>query len=196
MRQAVSKLLVFTAHFAVSDSPSTVPACLSNIPVEVSTEQCRGVTGDLITKFQISPTAGLSDHLLLAVLALLWVEVSEHGRHLSQYFNLFALYANLGLTEKTQLLKLNVPSLFISVSLDEGPGPPIKYQYAELGKLFQVVSSLVRCCDITSLAQSSIEGQSPLANPYIEPSLNNKYITTIQPPVNNLLFNRSDLHSC
>ena len=40
--------------------------------------------------------SGLSDHLLLAVLALLWVEVSEHGRHLSQYFNLFAIYANLG----------------------------------------------------------------------------------------------------
>ena len=140
--------------------------------------------------FQISPVSGLSDHLLLAVLALLWVEVSEHGRHLSQYFNLFALYANLGLSEKTQLLKLNVPSLFISVSLDEGPGPPIKYQYAELGKLFQVVSSLVRCCDISSLAQSSIEGQSALANPYIEPSLNNKCITTIQPPVSNLLFNR------
>ena len=38
----------------------------------------------------------MSDHLLLAVLALLWVEVSEHGRHLSQYFNLFAIYANLG----------------------------------------------------------------------------------------------------
>ena len=92
----------------------------------------------LILTVKISPVSGLSDHLLLAVLALLWVEVSEHGRHLSQYFNLFALYANLGLTEKTQLLKLNVPSLFISVSLDEGPGPPIKYQYAELGKLFQV----------------------------------------------------------
>ena len=45
---------------------------------------------------QICPVSGLSDHLLLAVLALLWVEVSEHGRHLSQYFNLFAIYANLG----------------------------------------------------------------------------------------------------
>ena len=44
VRQAVSKLLVFTAHFAVSDPPSTVPACLSNIPVEVSTEQCRQLT--------------------------------------------------------------------------------------------------------------------------------------------------------
>ena len=36
VRQAVSKLIVFTAHFAASDPPSPVPACLSNIPVEVS----------------------------------------------------------------------------------------------------------------------------------------------------------------
>ena len=35
VRQAVSKLIVFTAHFALSDSPSPVPACLSNIPIEV-----------------------------------------------------------------------------------------------------------------------------------------------------------------
>jgi hypothetical protein len=36
------------------------------------------------------------------------------------------------------LLKLNVASLLMSVALDDGPGPPIKYQYAELGKLYQV----------------------------------------------------------
>merc|ERR1712106_1295190 len=65
-------------------------------------------------------------------LALLWVEVSEHGRHLSQYFSLFAIYASLGVAEKTKLLKLNVASLLMSVALDDGPGPPIKYQYAEL----------------------------------------------------------------
>ena len=56
----------------------------------------------------------------------------------SQYFNLFALYANLGAVEKRQLLRLNLPSLLISVALDDGPGPPIKYQYAELAKLYQV----------------------------------------------------------
>ena len=95
--------------------------------------------------------SGLSDHLLLAVLALLWVEVSEHGRHLSQYFSLFAIYANLGSAEKTQLLKLNVPSLFISVSLDDGPGPPIKYQYAELGKLYQVYNTSWPLCPYLNL---------------------------------------------
>ena len=48
------------------------------------------------------------------------------------------MYASLGAAEKTQLLRLNVPATFIQVALDEGPGPPIKYQYAELSKLYQV----------------------------------------------------------
>lgn len=66
VRQAVSKLIVFTAHFGSGDPASAPPACLANIPLEPA------------------PDSGLSDHLLLAVLALLWVEVSEHGRHLTQ----------------------------------------------------------------------------------------------------------------
>ena len=45
------------------------------------------------------PKATLSDHLLLAVLQLLRKEVSEHGRHLQQYFHLFMMYANLGIDE-------------------------------------------------------------------------------------------------
>lgn len=73
----------------------------------------------------------------------------------------FAVVSSLpptGLAEKTQLLKLNVPATFMLVALDEGPGPPIKYQYAELGKLYTVVSQLVRCCDVSSRMQSSING--------------------------------------
>lgn len=66
---------------------------------------------------------------------------------------------HIGLAEKTQLLKLNVPATFMLVALDEGPGPPIKYQYAELGKLYTVVSQLVRCCDVSSRMQSSINGE-------------------------------------
>ena len=43
--------------------------------------------------------ATLSDHLLMAVLSLLKKEVAEHGRHLTQYFQLFLMYANLGVAE-------------------------------------------------------------------------------------------------
>lgn len=65
----------------------------------------------------------------------------------------------VGLAEKTQLLKLGVPATFMLVALDEGPGPPIKYQYAELGKLYTAVSQLVRCCDVSSRMQSSINSE-------------------------------------
>lgn len=59
--------------------------------------------------------------------------------------------------KRTQLLKINVPATFMLVALDEGPGPPIRYQYAELGKLYQVVSQLIRCCDTSSKMQSSVQ---------------------------------------
>jgi ubiquitin carboxyl-terminal hydrolase 9/24 len=105
VRTAFVRILVFVAHFSLNDGPSPVPTILQqpNQPVEA-----------------IGNT--LSDHLLQTVLSLLWLEVPEHGRHLSQYFSLFVMYASLGLSEKTQLLKLNVPSTFIQVALDEGPG--------------------------------------------------------------------------
>lgn len=78
----------------------------------------------------------------------------------SFYFLLTLCFFNhTGLAEKTQLLKLNVPATFMLVALDEGPGPPIKYQYAELGKLYTVVSQLVRCCDVSTRMQSSINGR-------------------------------------
>ncbi|KAM9486437.1 ubiquitin carboxyl-terminal hydrolase 9X isoform 7-T7 [Clarias gariepinus] len=153
VRGAFAKLIVFIAHFSLQDGPYPSPIASPG----PSSQGCDNLS--------------LSDHLLRAVLNLLRREVSEHGRHLQQYFNLFVMYANLGLAEKTQLLKLGVPATFMLVALDEGPGPPIKYQYAELGKLYTVVSQLVRCCDVTSRMQSSINGNPPLANPYGDPSL-------------------------
>ncbi|XP_073726699.1 ubiquitin carboxyl-terminal hydrolase 9X-like isoform X2 [Misgurnus anguillicaudatus] len=153
VRGAVAKLIVFIAHFSLQDGPCPVPVTSPGS----STQACESAT--------------LSDHLLRAVLNLLRREVSEHGRHLQQYFNLFVMYANLGLAEKTQLLKLGVPATFMLVALDEGPGPPIKYQYAELGKLYTVVSQLVRCCDVSSRMQSSINSNPPLPNPFGDSSL-------------------------
>uniref|UniRef100_A0A8C1LPE6 USP domain-containing protein n=1 Tax=Cyprinus carpio TaxID=7962 RepID=A0A8C1LPE6_CYPCA len=141
VRGAFAKLVVFIAHFSLQDGPCPAPVTSPGS----STQACDSVT--------------LSDHLLRSVLNLLRREVSEHGRHLQQYFNLFVMYANLGLAEKTQLLKLSVPATFMLVALDEGPGPPIKYQYAELGKLYAVVSQLVRCCDVSARMQSSINGE-------------------------------------
>jgi len=59
------------------------------------------------------------------------------------------------MVQKQQLLRLNVLELFMLVSLDDGTVPPIKYQYAELSKLYAVVSQLVRCCDVSEGCHSS-----------------------------------------
>uniref|UniRef100_A0A671PYM1 ubiquitinyl hydrolase 1 n=1 Tax=Sinocyclocheilus anshuiensis TaxID=1608454 RepID=A0A671PYM1_9TELE len=172
VRGAFAKLMVFIAHFSLQDGPCPSPVTSPGS----STQACDSVT--------------LSDHLLHSVLNLLRREVSEHGRHLQQYFNLFVMYANLGLAEKTQLLKLSVPATFMLVALDEGLGPPIKYQYAELGKLYAVVSQLVRCCDVSPRMQSSINGNPPLANPYGDPSLTAP-IMPLQQLVTEILFVRT-----
>ncbi|XP_066519025.1 ubiquitin carboxyl-terminal hydrolase 9X-like isoform X1 [Hoplias malabaricus] len=172
VRGAFSKLIVFIAHFSLQDGPCPAPVTSPGS----STQTCDNLT--------------LSDHLLRAVLNLLRREVSEHGRHLQQYFNLFVMYANLGLAEKTQLLKLSVPATFMLVALDEGPGPPIKYQYAELGKLYTVVSQLVRCCDVSSRMQSSINGNPALPNPYGDSNLTAP-IMPLQQLVAEILFVRT-----
>ncbi|XP_059944215.1 probable ubiquitin carboxyl-terminal hydrolase FAF-X isoform X5 [Mesoplodon densirostris] len=172
VRGAFAKLIVFIAHFSLQDGP-----CPSSFTSPgPSSQACDNLS--------------LSDHLLRAVLNLLRREVSEHGRHLQQYFNLFVMYANLGVAEKTQLLKLSVPATFMLVSLDEGPGPPIKYQYAELGKLYSVVSQLIRCCNVSSRMQSSISGNPPLPSPFGDPNLSQP-IMPIQQNVADILFVRT-----
>ncbi|KAG7259744.1 hypothetical protein CRUP_018837 [Coryphaenoides rupestris] len=172
VRGALAKLIVFIAHFSLQDGP------------------CPSPTASPGPAAQGCDNLSLSDHLLRAVLNLLRREVSEHGRHLQQYFNLFVMYANLGLAEKTQLLKLSVPGTFMLVALDEGPGPPIKYQYAELGKLYTVVSQLVRCCDVSTRMQSSINGNPPLANPYGDTNLTAP-VMPVQQLVAEILFVRT-----
>ncbi|XP_046903853.1 probable ubiquitin carboxyl-terminal hydrolase FAF-X isoform X1 [Hypomesus transpacificus] len=172
VRGAFAKLIVFIAHFSLQDGPCPPPSASSG------------------SSTQVCDNLGLSDHLLRAVLNLLRREVSEHGRHLQQYFNLFVMYANLGLAEKSQLLKLSVPATFMLVALDEGPGPPIKYQYAELGKLYTVVSQLLRCCDVSTRMQSSINGNPPLPNPYGDPSLTAP-VMPLQQLVAEILFVRT-----
>ncbi|XP_052519968.1 probable ubiquitin carboxyl-terminal hydrolase FAF-X [Budorcas taxicolor] len=172
VRGVFAKLIVFVAHFSLQDGP-----CPSSFTSPgPSSQACDNLS--------------LSDHLLRAVLNLLRREVSEHGRHLQQYFNLFVMYANLGMAEKTQLLKLSVPATFMLVSLDEGPGPPIKYQYAELGKLYSVVSQLIRCCNVSSRMQSSINGNPPLPNPFGDPNISQP-IMPIQQNVADILFVRT-----
>jgi ubiquitin carboxyl-terminal hydrolase 9/24 len=87
VRTVFVKLVVFFCHFAIGDDP---------LP---------GFEG-----------SNLCEQILIAVLALLKCEVSEHGKHLPHYFSLFSMYAGLGLQEKHQLLKVKNKNKKITLS--------------------------------------------------------------------------------
>lgn len=80
----------------------------------------------------------------------------------------------------------------MKVALDEGPGPPIKYQNAELGKLHQVVSILVRHSDVSSRCQSSIPNSSPLfPNAYLEANVSADQLVPLSKEATEYLFGRT-----
>lgn len=179
VRSAFAKIVVFLAHASSRDGPYT-PLCP---PISTNIDGAGLLSNP--------SAASLSDHLLGAVLSLVNKEVSEHGRHLAQYFGFFYMYACYGVAERLQLLRLNVLGTLMLVALDEGPGPPIKYQYADLSKLYQLVSLLVRCCDVSSKTHSCLPNAAPLANPHMGDQLCQEYLMPIQPQVAACLYNKS-----
>ncbi|XP_058466292.1 probable ubiquitin carboxyl-terminal hydrolase FAF isoform X2 [Malaya genurostris] len=161
IRSVFGKLVVFFCHCAANDEP------------------IQGYEG-----------SNLSEQILIAALSLLKGDVADFGKNLPQYFNLFSLYASLGVQEKLQLIRLNVPAIFIKVALDEGPGGQIKYQYPDLSKLHHVVSHLIRSCDISSRCQSSNSMVSVKPNIYIDPHITYDAMLPLSMECCEYLFNR------
>ncbi|XP_067634379.1 probable ubiquitin carboxyl-terminal hydrolase FAF isoform X3 [Eurosta solidaginis] len=162
VRAVFVKLVVFFCHFAIADEPLA------------------GYEG-----------SNLCEQILISVLDLLKCEAVDYGKHLPHYFSLFSMYVGLGIPEKLQLLKLNVPFIFMQVALDEGPGPSIKYQYPELSKLHQVVSNLIRCSDISDKCQNSNQNAQPLENPYKDSNIRREELIPLSPECADILFNRT-----
>lgn len=79
----------------------------------------------------------------------------------------------------------------MKVALDEGPGPPIKYQYPELNKLHQCVSILVRASDISSRCQSSSASIPVKPNIYVDPKVPHDQLLPLSPEAEELLLNRT-----
>ncbi|XP_058833231.1 probable ubiquitin carboxyl-terminal hydrolase FAF isoform X2 [Topomyia yanbarensis] len=161
IRSVFGKLVVFFCHCAANDEP------------------IQGYEG-----------SNLCEQVLIAVLSLLKGDVADFGKHLPQYFNLFSLYAGLGLHEKQQLIRLNVPAVFMKVALDEGPGGQIKYQYPDLSKLHYVVSHLIRSCDVSSRCQSSTGVVAVKPNIYIDPHITYDTLMPLSLECSEYLFNR------
>ncbi|OXA44896.1 putative ubiquitin carboxyl-terminal hydrolase FAF-Y [Folsomia candida] len=127
VRTTFSKLLIAVAHFSRNDGPF-----IPMVPIAGHTR--------MKNKY-------LAEYVLDGVLNLLRRDVSEYGRHLAQYFGFFVNYINLGDMEKRHLVERDVPATFINLALGDGPALPIKYEGADLSKLYKCVGLLVllRC---------------------------------------------------
>lgn len=174
VRIAFAKILSFICYECLNEGVS------ENVMLESSNQQ--------IVTVETGPA--LSDKLLQHVLTLLKKEITDYTRNLPQYFGLFAKYATFGSNARAQLLKLNVLRTFMSLVLDEGPGPTIKCQYADFNNLYHTVSTLIRSCDVSHLCRSSVEGGTILDNPFGE-EVDGKHIIPIQSDVAEILFERT-----
>lgn len=128
-----------------------------------------------------------ANQIMTILISLLKKEICDYSNQLTQFFHLFHMYAGLGVDERHHLLQFDLPYYFILIATDEGPGFPIKYQYVDLNRLFQVVSFLVRSCSTEGRSNSAYnDGRGPMPNPY--KFENHNYIMPIQDKVYDVLF--------
>ena len=77
------------------------------------------------------------------------------------------------------------------LSLDEGPGPPIKYQYPEFQKLHQCISILVRSSDISKFCQTPDNVSPVKSNIYIDSKVPYDQLLPLSSEAEELLFKRT-----
>lgn len=138
----------------------------------------------------VSSPKSFANRIMTILVRLLNKDVMDNCRQSGQYFNLFYLYATLGFEERLHLLEFNVPTLFMQIAVDEGP-ILYKNQYVDFGKLYQVVSQLIRCCDISCEAKSFFNDKPCLPNPFKHES-NDEYIMNIQQNALDMLYYKMD----
>lgn len=173
VRSAFAKIISFICYMALNDGNKAVSYAFPGGNMDV-----------------VDVGVQMSDKLMQEVLNLLKKDIGEYSRNLSHYFGLFDNYARSDSAARLQLLKLNVPAIFMSLVLEDGPGPAIKFQYADFSKLYQVVSILVRCCKPKLACNSAVKFGDILDNPYGEEP-HGIYLMQIQPRVYELLFERT-----
>ncbi|XP_063547239.1 probable ubiquitin carboxyl-terminal hydrolase FAF-X isoform X2 [Cydia strobilella] len=179
VRVVFMKIIVLLAHFSIQDPP-------------VNSGYGSWASRDEVTS--------LSDQVLTAARALAAPHHadSQAHRHLPLLFNLFHAYSVLGNNERHQLLRLRILDIVLSVCMDDSSSSLGKYQYPESAKIHQLVSLLVRCCDVSARCQSAnvAEGAPPLPNPFCDPpptvtAASNVHRPLLSAPAADILYNRT-----
>lgn len=171
VRMIMSKLLSSLVHYCYSDPPLQVQVQTTTITT-ISSNNNNNSTPQASPKHTYR-YINISDAIIQSVLQLLKRDVNDQGKHLIQYFQFFNLYAAYGVNECIHLIKLDIPLLFIQFALDDSSTSSstsiTRHQYCDLTKLFCIVSTLLRCYDVSvncTPCSSSSSNQNLLQNPY------------------------------
>jgi ubiquitin carboxyl-terminal hydrolase 9/24 len=75
----------------------------------------------------------------------------DNVKMLTQYFQFFVNYSSIGRHECEQLIRLNVPTLFVNLANDDSTSSSCSTvpRYGEPAKLFVILSTLIRCFDVS-----------------------------------------------
>ena len=146
-----------------------VHLCYNDEPLVIQQQQ---TNNNLVKEQQQKQTVrsvNISNTIIQSILSLLKRDCNEQGKHLIQYFQFFNQYSSIGINECLHLIKLDIPLQLIQYSLDEttittttsnattNSITPSRHQYVDFTKLYCVVSTLLRCFDVSSLCSSSTQ---------------------------------------
>jgi len=107
----------------------------------------------------------VEDSILDHVLRLIKRESMDSVKLPPQYFVFFITYAAGGRYECKKLIEINVPMLFIGIASDDMPSAA-SLRNGEADKLFVILSTLIRCFDVSTLCKSSQPDGAVMPNPH------------------------------
>lgn len=126
-----------------------------------------------------------ADKIMSILVPLAIKEVPDRIKQSNEYFEFFYSYALLGFNNRKHLLKFHVASYFISLAIEFSSSFSIRSQYLD-DTLFQVVSVLVRSCDISGYILNK-NNRLILPNKFMFDE-NENYITTLPENIYDSLF--------
>lgn len=173
VRLVFMKIIVFLAHYSKDDPPVSCGHGSWCLPEEVTS---------------------LSDQVICCARALAAPPPTADPitiRHLPLLFNLFHGYAAFGAHERHQLIKLKILDVVLAVCMED---TSVKYQHAESPKIHQLISMLLRCCDVSSRCQASNLDDIVLPNPFTEPPPLPFTMPVLSGPAIELLYGRGGVY--
>ncbi|CAF3682375.1 unnamed protein product [Rotaria sp. Silwood1] len=131
----------------------------------------------------------IEDTIITNVVRLLKKEMFDNIKTLIQYFQFFILYLSNGRYECEKLIHLNVPIIFATMAYDDTIISSIP-RFGEPSKVSIILSTLVRCFDVSMLCKTRQSNNELLPNPYY--AFDNSPLCSIPEDMINIIYKQEN----